>query len=132
MSDLSDFGGGGRDIPLGDKIRLSTPVLAVLGSDTTMLTVASGGGIIQGISIEGNGSGAATELQNIKVTIDGAAERTIDFDAGPTTFELIALNSAVGYITTVTIPMAIAFETSITMKIDMTDSHQAAVMYSVN
>jgi len=65
-----------QGIPVGDKLRTSGAVSVTTGVETTLLTVASGGGLIHGIHFD---YVARQLVNNIKVTVDGAAERTLTY-----------------------------------------------------
>jgi hypothetical protein len=80
MSQFSSFGSNG-DIPIGDKQRMEVTTVTY-GSEATILNVASGGAVIRYIEVEsetvGTANGACNVvLDNIKVTYDGASERTL-------------------------------------------------------
>lgn len=114
-------------IPFGDKFRTSGPVSVANGVETTLLTVASGGGIIHGLIFDVFGR---QKIDNIKVTIDGEAERTLTYGHF-VTYEA----SGVGYAATPSLPLPIPFNESITIKINMTISmgspKNVIVYYSV-
>lgn len=80
MSLFSTFGGGGGDIPVGDKLRMTSTAVTFGAGDTTILNVASGGGKVWSIAIPAHTANIG--LQAIKVTIDGATERTV-ISGGP-------------------------------------------------
>lgn len=62
--------------PVGDKLRTGTKTSVGTGADVTVLNVASGGGILHGVWMKASGA-ATAQLDKIKLTIDGAAQRTI-------------------------------------------------------
>lgn len=66
------------DVPRGDKIYASTPV-TVGNGDTTLLSITNNDGILWGINLIFQDPGVATRqyITNVKVTIDGASERTL-------------------------------------------------------
>lgn len=111
-----------RGIPIGDKFRTSGAVSVTTAVETTVLTVASGGGLIHGIHFDINGR---QQLDNIKVTVDGAAERTLTYGVYPV-YDIT---------TPYFLPLPIAFATSITIKVNMTISvgspKNVVVEYSV-
>lgn len=83
MSQFSDFGAI-SGVPFGDKVRVAVTTVT-FGSEATILNVASGGAIITGIKLECPDQMASTSadasliVDNLKVTIDGAAERTLTY-----------------------------------------------------
>lgn len=73
----SIYGGGG--IPVGDQFRNGTPTTLNNGSDTTILNLTTTAGRIHGIRLEwaNVGGNSDTRVNNLKITVDGASERTI-------------------------------------------------------
>lgn len=74
------YGGGG--LPIGDALRLGSSVtITPANSDVTLLNVtSSNGGLIHGISVNFTSivsGGGTIVLEDIKLTIDGATERTL-------------------------------------------------------
>lgn len=105
-----------KDFPVGDKARVATASLTS-ATDTTVLSVASGGGVLTGLTFYYVG-GSNVTLNSIKVTVDGASERTL-------TFGHLLTSGAV--IDTISIPMIIPFDASITVKVNTTLSGGATM-----
>jgi hypothetical protein len=78
MSDLSDFTSGGGDIKAGDNLRIEEITFAAsqTNADITILS-RSGKGFIDSAIFGNTANGATLKINSIKVTVDGAAERTI-------------------------------------------------------
>lgn len=120
MASASDFISSG--IKAGDNARLiNTTVTA--GVETTVLNI-SGKGIVTGIAFDAN---AAAGLTNIKVTVDGAAERTLNYNDG-----LLGDPALPANVMTI-VPFApIRYKTSIVIKVNTSGVGTACkVAYSV-
>ena len=72
------------EFPVGDKLRTGTKTNVGTAADVTVLNVASGGGIIHGFWMDPSGAATAT-IDQVKVTVDGAPQRTL-FNWGGTGF----------------------------------------------
>jgi hypothetical protein len=125
------YGGGG--VPVGDKLRFGTAMIAASGGTTTVLTVASGGGVFHGIYIGAADSGTNEDsiITNVKVTVDGASERTLDMSA--ITMRVRRQASSAGVAEAFFFPLPIAFADSLTVKISYGGGPNNTVMavYSV-
>jgi hypothetical protein len=116
MASASDFIGG---LPVGDKLRDGTVVtLPATTDNTTVLTVASGGGVLHGVFI--NSVGNDFRLKNVKLTIDGAAERTLMAVTGG-----YAVANTTSATTSFYFPLPVAFKTSLTLKISNAGTNSA-------
>lgn len=105
MASASDFIGG---LPVGDKLRFgSVTNIPATTSNITILNF-TGKGILHGVYIFW--SGATISITNIKVTIDGAAERTFSTSGAITNASASAPSSF--------LPLPIAFKTSLVLKFD--------------
>ena len=122
MVSASDLIGGG--LPVGDKLRFSSQV--TVGTNITVLNVASGGGILHGVFI-GN-LGSDIKISEIKVTVDGAAERTFDLEHSGYVIQASTSNAQSMYA-----PLPIAFKTSLVLKMTNVGSNSAFVqaMYTI-
>ena len=108
-----------KDVPQGDKLRID--LVDVSHSTLTTLTnVASGGGMFHGIAVAGNVTSA--EFDEIRVTVDGASERT--FNISPA-FRAIGSSTSSGYF----LPLPINFNDSCTVKIDVSHGGAGALEY---
>jgi hypothetical protein len=82
MSYFSNF--ASTDLPVGDKSRVAVTTVTY-GTEATILNVASGGAIVRSIIVEGvrplgvAGGVFYNTLTNLKVTADGATERTLTY-----------------------------------------------------
>ncbi len=125
MSSDFDFFSGG-DIPSGDKIRFGALTsVAASGSDTTVLTVASGGGILHGLWAEATAGNV--QWDHIKVTVDGASERTLSLSNGGNRFA--AMTTSAGSAFNAALP--IKFNTSLTVKVGGTTGAAAVEVVAV-
>jgi len=107
--DIQFFGG----FPVGDKLRVGTET-NLATTDTTILNITSTAGVLQGINInfDESGSGKMVVL-DLKVTVDGAAERTLTGTAARFFY-----NGSVGSSQfTSFIPIAISFSSSLVIKL---------------
>lgn len=114
MANASDFFGG---IPQGDKSRFGTATTLVNATDTTILTVASGGGVLQAVTFlfsEPDGTAENITVINPKVTIDGASERTL---TGTIAYMNYSTDVGNGFYTYQWI-YQIPFKTSLTVKLN--------------
>lgn len=118
---MSNFLSGG--IPIGDKLRMTASISCADFTTTTLLTVASGGGVLHYVLIGGH-TNESLYLTNVKVTVDGAAERT--FDATAVTLPLYFQSSNVGKVNGFVLPLPIAFATSLTLKITLNTENSGA------
>lgn len=127
MTNLSTLFSGG--IPVGDKIRFGTATNVPASSETTVLNVASGGLTLWGFVVATLPSGAAV-LDNIKVTVDGASERTLDASAA--NINLTTHSSGAGYAPPAWVPLPIKAATSLTVKFNIsTTGTNVVAIYSV-
>jgi len=114
---------GGRDIPFGDKARVNRTTVT-FGSEATILNVASGGAIVTGIKMEcpnqfsGDGLGSL-ELDNLKVTVDGAAERTLTYDCEMFAGQRIT-NAGINWSSWIDIGLRVAAEDTLVIKMNTT------------
>lgn len=127
-ANASSFFGG--DIPSGDKLRTSGSVSVRSATDTTLLNLASQGGTLHTIMLGTNSGNSSTVLlNNIKVTVDGASERTLSFG-----MYVQEVDSAVGHKVAVVIPTPLIYTSSLVVKINYTVTSgangTALVMYS--
>lgn len=108
----SSFFGG--DIPTGDKLRTTGVVSTRTATDTTLLTLVSQGGVMHAVILGASGgAGSDAILNSIKVTVDGASERTLSYGIY-TTIE----DTSVGHNPAIVIPVPISFNTSLTVKVN--------------
>lgn len=129
MSLFSTYAGGTGGIPLGDKLRYGTKTSCASGSETTILTVASGGGMLHHLIIAAPG-GETQTLTSLKVTVDGAAERTLTGG-----IVIVTRLSSVGEYPAIILPLPINFASSLTVKITLTTGgtgSEVIPVYSVN
>lgn len=125
----SSLYGGAANIPLGDKLRSAT--FALTGSttaDITILNVASGGGVVHFIGYQNNSAGNV-QFNSLKVTIDGASERTISLGD-------FATNIVASGTENFTLNVPINFDDSCIVKINYTTSGSLSgdggvILYSV-
>lgn len=115
MSISGLIAGGG--IPEGDNLRTANLTLtASTTTDGTLLSESSGsGGVVYGFTLRSTTSGGQTQLNSIKVTIDGASERTLSL--GTTFNKLLESTTAEG---TFYLNTPINYKTSLTYKINYT------------
>ena len=106
MASASDFIGG---LPVGDKLRFSSQVTLAATPNITVLNVASGGGILHGVYI-GN-TGSDIRISEIRVTVDGAAERIFDLENSGYVIQATSSNAQNIYA-----PLPISFKTSLVLK----------------
>jgi hypothetical protein len=122
-------------IPVGDKLRFGTTTNCTGAITTTVLNVASGGGVLYYLLIHPpHNTGEFDQgFDNIKVTVDGAAERTLDM-SNATEFNMIRKMTAVGAVQAAFFTLPINFKTSLVVKITTTSSSYDAwvtAVYSV-
>ena len=127
---------GGSNIPVGDKLR-TTGNVTLAATDTTILTLGAGNpGIIHGIfiSTDFSSSTAKKDITNIKVTVDGAAERTLNGSFA--TINFLSGSSDNEAVHGFFIPLPIRFSDSIVVKSSVGNitagDVRANLMYSVN
>lgn len=122
---------GGSFIPEGDKLRSGTAT--TLGtSSTTLLNLSSTAGICSHITFDastlGNGT---TAISTLKVTVDGASERTLNGVLGR-----IQSNTSYGNgVVTIHFPLPIRFTDSLVVKCqasNTTNTIEGTVYYSVD
>ena len=106
----SSFFGG--DIPTGDKIRTSGKVSIRSSTDETILNLSNQGGLLHSITFGGDG-GADRILNNIKVTVDGASERTLSYG-----IYTVIQDSGAGYNVQTPIYLPITYRTSLIVKVN--------------
>lgn len=100
------------DIPKGDQYRTGTET-TVTTSDTTILTLTNTSGILHGVFLDvGFSSPGLVTVDTVKVTVDGAAERTLN----GTIFKGSAEVNTSRYC-----PLPIRFASSLTLKLHKTD-----------
>ena len=123
MVSASDFISSG--IAAGDKNRL-VDTLVLSGTETTILNI-SGKGIVTAIAFDVDN--ASNALTNIKTTVDGASERTLNYNNASRG------DAALGTNIMTIIPFApIRFKTSIVIKANVSggDNVAAKVAYSLS
>lgn len=126
----------GNLIQSGDNLRMGSTNTALDSAftDVTLLNVASGGGMFHSIIFSSNNA-SSLELETIKVTVDGAAERTL-FDDSTRRMQIFynaGANGRAGAVYEMGLP--IPFDTSITVKVSgigVTGDTVATTVYSVN
>lgn len=128
MVDNSGLIAGGG-VPTGDQLRTATAVLAH-NTDTTLLSESAGtGGLVYGFWFEKDSGAQPSRIQNIKVTIDGAAERTLTFDRPSFVY------SSTGAIQNYWIPLPIDYKSSVTIKVNQFGNNsttaEATIAYSL-
>lgn len=119
-----------KDIPIGDKIRNVNFTALVAATDTTIVNVASGGGVLHSLIFTQNLTSDFT-LNSIKVTVDGAAERTLTFNGDSFYF---ANGGATGYGFPFQLNIPIPFTTSLTVKVNVsndTNVPECAAIYTI-
>lgn len=121
---------GGSGIPTGDQFRVGTQT-ALTTSATTILTLTSTAGLISHITVNATTLGTGTTVvSSLKVTVDGAAERTL---AG--TVATFSNNTSYSSgLQTINFPLPIKFTDSITIKLqanNTTNTTEATVYYTV-
>jgi hypothetical protein len=116
MASASDFIGG--SIKIGDNLRIDNFVFldSQTNADGTVMT-RSGKGVIDQISFRNRGT-ANLKVNSIKVTIDGASERTLT-----TSDTFTGMSSTNGGYFHLSIP--IRYKTSITIKVNYTSGSLA-------
>ena len=114
---------GGSLLVAGDYGRVTVTALAS-DTETTILNLTTTAGIFQGIWIT-NFTGD-TSLTSVKLTIDGASERTLFSGAGAISITGAGQNCAI-FIPT---PL-IAFSSSLTVKVQLNDAGGGAVASAI-
>jgi hypothetical protein len=124
MVNASDLIGGG--LPVGDKLRFGSQATLAGTPDITVLNVASGGGVLHGVYIGGLGNDI--RISEIKVTVDGAAERTFDLLDSNYVIQASTSNAQNIYA-----PLPISFKTSLVLKMTNVGSGTAyaQAMYTI-
>lgn len=120
MVDNSGLIGGGG-IPEGDQLRVSAVTFGNNQTDTdvTILSESGGtGGVIYGVSVYNRDSGNLN-VNSIKVTIDGASERTLDLDDAYNTIDG-DLSANFRWL-----PVPVNYASSITVKLNYTTANTA-------
>lgn len=122
-------------IPPGDKLRMGTST-SILTTTTTLLTVSSGtAGMVYGINLTpvATGGAATVVVDAIKVTIDGAAERTFTGSFATVYFPSSASGST-GSLEQGFIALPINFTDSVVIKAEVSSASggtiEATVIYS--
>ena len=101
---------GTGDIPSGDTLRVGTDT-TVNNSDTTVLPLSSATvGFLQGFWVRQLSTSASDYISTIKVTVDGASERTLTVRMGYD----VATNAGVFW--NMFIPLQIKFTDSLVVK----------------
>lgn len=130
---------GGSSVSTGDQYRTGTDTS--VGSNTTILTLTTTSGVIQGILISWSLTGGVngqTAVDTLKLTVDGASERTLN--GRLSSCREYSGGDSVGVILTQYFPFpeGIRFSDSITIKVTKTTLSgtpadcSATVHYSVN
>lgn len=103
----SNFFGG--DIPAGDTLN-GRALISCNNGDNTILTTTNNGGLFQGVWFWINGN-SSTAINSVKFTTDGGSEKTL----------ATSMTTSSGTdIIQGTIPMAIKFRNSLTVKVNAT------------
>ena len=130
---------GGSNIPTGDQFRSGTATSLSNGADSTLFNLTTTSGIIHHIVFEcsdtNNTSNTITSADTLKVTVDGAAERTLNG-----VLARYSNNNDTSTNNTATqpnqvFPLPIKFNDSITIKAQKDNADRtitATVYYSVN
>ena len=112
-------------VPAGDSLRINRTSIAAT-TETTILNVASGGCLVKDIIFDYSNTTTDQAITSLKVTIDGAAERTLI----STSFKLWQVSGSTwgeSYL----LPLEINATTSCVIKVTFTDQTESLVRYYV-
>jgi hypothetical protein len=127
MSVLTTFAGtGAAGYAPGDNLRVVTTALT--SSDTTVLNVSSTKGIVLGIQYlyTRNSGDASSDVTTLKVTVDGAAERTL---ISGTTFIRFRFSTTTYFNTNFYLPLNLPFDSSCVIKTNSSDGLTNAIVF---
>lgn len=114
MTRASNIFGAGNDIPLGDALRRASVSVNNTGGSTehTLVTITSTPGTFHGLYVKPyHSTTSTTTLTDIKVTVDGASERTLSLGAP------LSWSSGFTGSSFIQIPVPIKFSDSLTVKV---------------
>lgn len=111
MTALSSLISGGGGVP-GGVLKFGAVTVCPNATDTTVLNLTTTSGTLWGIRFDGTNQTINDVV--IKMTVDGAAEQTLDL----TSYLFRGTASSVGFVNDVSLPLPRRFNSAITLKVN--------------